>query len=241
MSANWEGSGYPGVPMGVSASSNVWSSRVQWGAILAGGLAGFGVVILMTTLGAALGITAGTIGAHNTDNPTGDTAEKVALAFGIGSGVWMLLTALASGLIGGYVLNTTSRRDRPYSPFVFGGIAWTIGVCTMLMVASPAFGGALSGIGSGAGGAVAGIAGNPEVQRRVDQAQAQKAPPVTEEEKATAADAARKAAKTATAAAWMALLGQLIGLGATIFAAGWHRDAKVKVVTELRPRPAPVS
>jgi len=241
MSANWEGSGNSGVPMGVSASSNVWSSRVQWGAILAGGLAGFGVVILMTTLGAALGITAGTIGAHSTEAPTSDTAEKAALAFGIGSGIWMLLTALTSGLVGGYVLNTTSRRDRPYSPFVFGGIAWTIGVCTILMVAAPVFGGAMSGLGSGAGAAAAGIRANPEVQRRVDQAQAQKTPPMTEEEKAAAADAASKAAKAATAAAWVTLLGQLIGLGATIFAAGWHRDAKVKVVTELRPRPSPVS
>jgi len=241
MGTSWEGSGHSGVPMGVSPSSNVWSSRVQWGAILAGALAGFGVVILMTTLGAALGITAGTIGAHTTENPTGDTAEKSALAFGIGSGIWMLLTALASGLVGGYVLNSTSRRDRPYSPFVFGGIAWAVGVCTLLMVAAPAFGGALSGIGGGAGAAVAGIAGNSEVQRRVDQAQREKAPPMTEEQKAVAADAASKASKAATAAAWMTLLGQLIGLGATIFAAGWHRDAKVNVVTELRPRPAPVS
>lgn len=246
MSAHWEDSGPTREPMGVSPSSNVWSSRVQWGAILAGAVAGFGVVVLMTTLGAALGITAGTIGAHHTDNPTGDTAGKAALAFGIGSAVWMLLTAAASGLVGGYVLNSTSRRDRPYSPVVFGGITWAIGVCTLLMVAAPAFGGAIAGIGSGVGGAAAGLGNNPEVQRRVDQSrtdvnQNRQTAPMTEDEKAAAADAAKKAATAATTATWVAFIGQLLGLCLTMFAAGVNRHAGVKVVTELRPRPATVS
>lgn len=241
---HWEGTGNSGAPMGVSPSSNVWSSRVQWGAIIAGAVAGLGVVFIMTTLGAALGVTAGTIAGHATDNPDGGTAGKAALAFGIGSGIWMLLTAAATGMVGGYVLNSTARRDRPYSPVVFGGITWAVGVCALLMVVAPAFGGALSGFGAGAGGAASGIGNNPMVQRRIEQRtdenrnENRQAAPVTEEEKAAAADAAKKAATSATIFMWVTLLGQLVGLGSTVFAAGWHRNAKVKVVTELRPRGA---
>jgi len=237
VSPSWEGAGRSGMPMGVSPSSNVWSSRVQWGAILAGAVAGLGTLIIMATLGAALGITAGTVGVHQTETANGNTAENAALAFGIGSGIWMLLTAAATGLVGGYVLNSTARRDRPYSPVVFGGITWAVGVCTLLMIAAPAFGGGLSGLGSGAGGAAAALGSNPDVQRRVDQAQAQ-ARPLTEDEKAAAADAARKAATSATIFMWVTFLGQLVGLGSTVAAASWHRNAKVKVVTELRPRAA---
>ena len=43
-------SGNPGFP---PSSEAVWSSRTQWGAILAGAFAGFAVTVLMTTLGAA--------------------------------------------------------------------------------------------------------------------------------------------------------------------------------------------
>lgn len=234
-SPNWEGQS---APMGTTPSSNVWSSRVQWGAILAGAVAGFGVVILMTALGAALGITAGAVGIANTENPTSDDAGKTAMAFGIGSAVWMLLTAVATGLVGGYVLNNTSRRDRAYSPVIFGGLTWTVGVATMLLIAAPSLGGALSGLGAGAGGAAAGIGGaasNPDVTRRLEN---QQAPAMTEEQKAAAADAAKKAATSATLAMWVMFISQLVALGATVFAAGVNRSSKVKVVTELRPRAA---
>lgn len=238
-SPNWEGHS---APMGTTPSSNVWSSRVQWGAILAGAAAGFGALIIMTTLGAALGITAGTVAGHNTENPTSDTAEDAAMAFSIGSGIWMLLTAAVIGLVGGYVLNSTSRRDRAYSPVVFGGITWSIGVCTLLMLAAPAFGGMFSGLGSGIGGAVAGLGGNPDLTRRLEgrleQSQNQPGQQMTEEQKAAAAEAAKTAATGATIFMWVTLLGQLVGLGATVFAAGWNRNSKVKVVTELRPRAA---
>jgi hypothetical protein len=242
MSAPWEGSGHPGVPMGVSTSSNVWSSRTPWGAILAGAVAGFGALVIMATLGTALGITAGMVGAPSADTANSETAEKAGLAFGFGTATWMLLSAAVSGLVGGSVLNSTSRRDRPYSPVVFGGITWAAGVCMLFLVVSPAIGGALSGFGSGAGGAAAALGSTPEVQRRLDQAQQhRKIPSMSEDERATAAAAAKKGATAATIAAWVILASQLMGLGATIFAAGWHRHVGIKVVTELRPRPVPVS
>lgn len=242
----------PGSPSYVSVPEAVWNSRTQWGAILAGAFAGFAVVILMGTLGAALGITVGAVGVNTTDTVSSDTAEKAGAAFGIGAAVWVLLTALATGLVGGWVLNSCSRRDRPYSSFVFGGITWAVGICLALAVAAPGVGGIFSGLGGGAGGAATAAANQPGMFRmtpptRQDEGgamqrsgQGQPGQPLTDEEKLTAKDAADKASALAAAAAWVALGAQLISLAATMFAAGWQRHAGTRVVTEIRPRPAPL-
>jgi hypothetical protein len=247
---------YSGSPL---LSDSVWSSRTQWGAIIAGAFAGIGVVMVMATLGAALGITAGAVGVSTTQTVNPNTAEKAATAFTIGAAIWVLLTALATGLVGGWVLNSTARRDRPYSSLIFGGVAWAVGTCVMLAVAAPAIGGAVSGLGSGAGVA-AGTAmsaqpdGFPQMTPRTTKAAPEATPSargeatpdrprlaMTDEEKVLAKDAAEKAAAAATGAAWVLLGSQLISLAATIFAAGWNRHTGARVVTEIRPRPAPMT
>src|SRR6185503_20771646 len=147
--------GRSGGPSFLPSSEAVWSSRTQWGAILAGAFAGFAVTVLMTTLGAALGITAGAVGVNTADTVNTDTAEKAATAVSIGAAIWILLTALATGLVGGWVLNSCSRKDRPYSSFIFGGITWAVGMCLALALAAPGIGGAFAGLGGGAGSAAA--------------------------------------------------------------------------------------
>jgi hypothetical protein len=239
------------------SSETVWSSRTQWGAILIGAFAGFAVFILMSTLGAALGITAGAASVSNASTVNADTAEKTATAFTIGAAVWMLLTALVTGLAGGWALNATARRDRPYSSFIFGGVCWAVGVGLSLMLAAPAFGGAASGLGSGAGAAVGAAASQPGMLAPMMPRMAKEMPgappaaqrssavptqaPMTDEDKMMAKDAAEKAANAATGAAWVILGSQLISIAATIFAAGWHRHTGTKVVTEIRMRAAPMA
>ena len=251
---NVENTGDPGrigTPGYFSVPEAVWNSRTQWGAILAGAFAGFAVVVLMSTLGAALGITAGAISINAADTVSPDTAEKAATASGIGMAIWTLLTALATGLVGGWVLNSCSRRDRPYSSFVFGGITWAVGICLALAVGAPIGGGIFSGLGGGAGGAAAGTAAmvstRPDVmrmspqQRQMEPGAAQRGEQgrvLTDEEKVAAKDAADRASKIASAAIWVALGAQLISIAATMFAAGWHRHTGTRVVTEIRPRPA---
>ena len=56
----------------------------------------------------------------------------------------------------------------------------------------------------------------------------------------TLKDAADKASAAAAGAAWVLLGSQLISIAATMFAAGWRRHAGARVVTEVRPRPAPM-
>ncbi len=229
-------------PPGPTSHDTGWSGRVQWGAILAGSAAGFGVVILMGLLGAALGITAGTAAGLAADNATSaDTVGKAAVGFGIGAAIWMILTAVATGLVGGWVLNSTSRRDRAYSSFIFGGLTWAVGTCVFMMVAAPGVGGAMSGLGSGAGGAATAVAQHPDVQQRSvmprNDAERNRQTPLTDDEKAAAADAAKKAASAVTVATWTTLFSMLIALAGTIFAAGHHRNYRVRPMTELRPRP----
>jgi hypothetical protein len=250
----------PGRP-GISYSPEpVWSSRTQWGAILVGAFAGFVVLVLMTTLGAALGVTAGAIGVSSVETVNAETAEKSATAFTIGAAIWMLLTALVTGLVGGWALNATARRDRPYSSFIFGGVCWSVGLCLTLALVSPAIGGSVAGLG-GAAAAITGQATggqqpgmfpslSPRMTReapgsapsaRPDAAPARPLPPMTDEEKTLVKDAAEKATAAATGAAWVILGSQLISIAATIFAAGWNRHTGARVVTEIRPRPAPIA
>ena len=240
--------GRTGSPSYVSIPEAVWNSRTQWGAILAGAFAGFAVVILMSTLGAALGITVGAASVSATETVNAETAEKAAAAFGIGAAIWILLTALATGLVGGWVLNSCSRRDRPYSSFIFGGVTWAVGVCLALALAAPLGGGMFSGMGGGAGGAAAIAASRPDILRNSPQTRQNEpgamqrsdpAKPLTDEEKVLAKDAADKATAYAATLTWVTLGAQLISIAATMFAAGWHRHTGTRVVTEIRPRPIP--
>jgi len=225
-----------GFPSAQPPSDMLWNSRIQWGAILAGSFAGFAAMILMTTLGAALGITAGAAGINASDALTTDMAEKAATGLSIGAAIWILLTALATGLAGGWVLNSCARRDRPYSSFIFGGITWAVGLCILLAVFTPGIGGLVAGAGGTAGATVA--AGGPPNLRTTP---ARPGPTLSDEDKLAARDAAEKASAAAAAFAWVTLGAQLISIAATMFAAGWQRHTGTRVVTEVRPRPAPTA
>jgi hypothetical protein len=234
----------------VAVPEAVWNSRTQWGAILAGALAGFAAFILMSTLGAALGISAGAVTVNTAESVTPDTAQKATAGFAIGAAIWILLTALATGLVGGWVLNSCSRKDRPYSSFIFGGITWAVGMCIALALAAPGIGGVFSGLGGGAGSAAGIVANRPDVMMRGAPQMRQNEPgatprdqarPLSDEEKVAAKDAADKASAYAATLTWVALGAQLISIAATMFAAGWHRHTGTRVVTEIRPRPIPTA
>lgn len=212
--------------------------RIQWGPIVAGALAGFAVTILMSTLGAAVGLSAG---AAALMPATAEEAQETAAFFSIGSILWMVLTAIVVGLVGGTVLNRTSRTDRPYMPALFGGLTWTIGVLIALFLMSVGASGVLSGATAGAAGILAGQ--RPAAQLpgfaapRMGDRDLERAP-LTAEQMTQAREAAERAAAAATTAAWVLLGSQLISLAATLLAAGWRRTQVRRAPTELRMRPA---
>jgi hypothetical protein len=191
----------------------VWDRGMQWKPIVAGAIAGFAVMIVMTTLGAALGISAA------------DAADRGdARAVGTGAAIWWLLTALATGLFGGWVIARTARRDLDYDPVIYGTLAWAIGMIILLFLLAIGVGSMLGGLGGGLGAAVAERGAAP---------------------RGTPADTARvaeTAANIGKGAAWGLLLSQLLGLGGSIFGARMRDPIRHDRddATFVRPREATV-
>jgi hypothetical protein len=188
-----------------------WDRGMQWKPVVAGALAGFAVMIILTTLGAALGISA----ADAADR----TSARNAAAW---AGLWWLLTALASGLFGGWVIAQTARRDLDYDAVIYGTLAWVIGIIILLFLLAIGVGSMMGGLGGGLGAAVAQRGGAP---------------------RGSPADTARvveAAANVGKGAAWGLLLSQLLGLGGSIFGARLrphrNRAATLDQATVVRGR-----
>jgi hypothetical protein len=182
-----------------------WDRGMQWKPVVAGALAGFAVMVVLTTLGAALGITAG-------DAADGGDARAV----GTAAGIWWLVTALASGVFGGWVISRTARRDLDYDPVIYGILAWVIGTIILLFLLAVGVGSMMGGLGGGLGAVVAerGVpSGSPADTTRVAEA----------------------AANVGKGAAWGLLLSQILGIGGSIFGARMRPRPDYDTVT-ARPR-----
>ena len=217
------------IPPAETSAEVPWMSRTPWGAILAGALAGFATVVIMSTLGTALGLTAGTVALANTESPLREMAEKAAAPFGIAAVVWILLTAVVTGLVGGWALNRTARMERSYFAFTFGTLTWATGLFLALLVAVPGWGGMMAGLGGGMGL----MAERPGLAAPRDRSAAPMQEPTKED--------AEKASQLATAMAWVLLSSQVISLASTILAASWRRPTRPRIKTEIRLKPAPTA
>ena len=189
----------------------IWDRGMQWKPVVAGALAGFAVTIVATTLGAALGITAG-------DAANGGDARAV----GTAAGIWWLLTALAAGMFGGWVIARTARRDLDYDAVIYGVLAWVIGTIILLFLLAVGVGSMLGGLGGGLGAAVA-----------------ERGASVGGASPADTARVAETAANVGKGAAWGLLLSQILGIGGSIFGARMRRRPDYDAVT-TRPREATV-
>jgi hypothetical protein len=110
--------------------------RVSWGGIWAGMLITLGSLLLLTTLGLAVGITAV------------DPGESDAGAFGTGAGIWGIVSALLALFVGGMVSTRSAAiADRGTSVF-HGALVWLLTILVIAYLAT-------SGIRMIAGGAFA--------------------------------------------------------------------------------------
>ena len=166
-----------------------WDRGIQWKSIVGGALTGFAVTIILTTLGAALGITAG-------DAADGGDGRTI----GTAAAIWWLLTTLAAGVFGGWTIAQTARRDLDYDPLIYSVLAWVIGTIILLFLLAVGVGSMMGGLGGGLGAAAA------------ERGTASATP-------ADTARVASMAADIGKGAAWGLLLSQLLGLGGTIFGA----------------------
>ncbi|HUR29525.1 MAG TPA: hypothetical protein VM509_15150 [Planctomycetota bacterium] len=181
----------------------------NWGAIVAAAFAGLGVSIVMMTLGMAIGVTAGA------SADSGVEASEAAKGFGMGMGLWILISAVVVGIVAGRVLFRTSSLERPAMSAL---VTWALGLGLAALLAAISGGGLLAGLGGATSGAV---------QARSQVSDYDRTSPSASAEQAAAAEKAKDAAKGVAAAAWFALLAQLVGLGTTVLVANkGHRKVE---------------
>jgi hypothetical protein len=91
---------------------------VSWGAILAGAVLTVATQLLLSLLGAGIGLVA----LGNTENADADTAT----GFGIGAGVWWLVSSLISLFIGGLAAGRLARVSQSTDGIFHGLLVWSV-------------------------------------------------------------------------------------------------------------------
>jgi hypothetical protein len=176
---------------------NLRRDRVRWGPIVAGLCTALTTLVMLGLLGAAIGLTvvnAGTAAAQG--GPPPDAGRN--------SAIWGALAALIAFLLGGYVAAWTAAVfDRGWGA-LNGALVFLLAVPVTLLLAGMGLGTVLGSLGSFASG----LSPDPgQVQGAANQARdaAANVQPI---------DVAR-AAEGVRNAAWGALAGSLVGLGAS--------------------------
>jgi hypothetical protein len=172
---------------------------------VAAALAGFAVTLILTALGAAIGLTAGAA-SHGVEGE----------AVGVGALVWWTLSVIVAGVVAGRVLASTAGAEVNHSRVIYGTLAWVVGVIILLFLLANGVGNMIGGLGGGLGAAAAIHADMPSLTR------------------ADSAQAVQTATTVGTGAAWGLLVSMLLGLGATIMTAGRRERATTEPVTTRR-------
>jgi hypothetical protein len=126
--------------------------KVSWGGIWGGVLLAVGLLILLTALGLAVGVSAVQPG------------ETEASTLGTGAGIWAAASLLLALFIGGFVATRIGAITDRATGFFEGALVWVVSILLMGYVAS-------SGIGMLAGGAFKMIGGASQAIGSVMQSQ----------------------------------------------------------------------
>jgi hypothetical protein len=144
-------------PTAAEDAHTIMINRVAWGAIFAGVVVALVVQILLTMLGAGLGIA--TLDPGTADNPAAST-------FSITAGIWFVVSGIIAAFVGGYLAARMSGHTVPTTGALHGLTTWAFSTLIVLYLLSTAVGslvgGAFSGVASlvsGAGQTVAQVAG----------------------------------------------------------------------------------
>ncbi|MEF8701376.1 MAG: hypothetical protein V5B33_19105 [Candidatus Accumulibacter sp. UW20] len=123
---------YPGQAALATWADNAF--RVSWGGIWAGVLAAVGVLLLLTALGLAIGISAV------------DFQDPDAGALGIGAIIWAALSLLVALFVGGFMSTRLAMITDKSTGLYEGALVWVLSIILTLYLAA-------SGVGTLAGGA----------------------------------------------------------------------------------------
>lgn len=162
------------------------TDRVRWGPILAGLFAALSTLALLSVLGVAIGLTAWDAGDPGT-------------AFGIGAGIWGIISTLIAFGVGGWVAAATAAVRGETNGSINGAMVWAVAIPVMLFLAA---GGLTSLAGTAAGAADQ----NPQIM----------AYPQSPADTGAAMEgqAADEMADNAAWSAWGTLIALLLGLAA---------------------------
>jgi hypothetical protein len=127
--------------------------RVSWGGIWGGVLVALGVLLLLTALGVAVGVSAI------------DPLQSEVESFGTGAGIWAAFSLLLALFVGGMVSTSTGVIFDRTTGFFEGTLVWVVSVLLMGYLAS-------TGIGMLAGGAFKIIGGATQAIGAVMQSSA---------------------------------------------------------------------
>jgi hypothetical protein len=119
---------------------------VSWGAIIAGAVVAVSVGVMLNVLGLAVGTT--TVDAVSRETPS-------ASSFGIGAGIWLLVSNLVGLAAGGYTAARLSGTSDGMDATLHGLGVWA----TAFLVSAVLLGNVVAGTASSAVGAVSGILG----------------------------------------------------------------------------------
>src|SRR4029434_6032557 len=138
-------------------------ARISWGAIFAGALVALATQLVLTLIGAAVGLA--TLNPATGQNPSGAT-------LGIGAGVWLVISSLVSLFLGGYI---AGRLGGTFNGWLHGLATWAaVTMLTILLLTTAAGGliGTASGLATFAVGNSDKVSRTqlpPAIQQQIDQ------------------------------------------------------------------------
>lgn len=155
--------------------------RISWGAVFAGSFVSLAVLVLLTSLGAGIGLVSAPAAI------SGNDAGAAAKGFGIAGGVFMLLAGIVSYYAGGWVAGRLNGIPRVSESVVHGIVSWAVTTVALAFVFTTATVGA-----AGAATRMSGMLGrtNPAQINPAAPGAPGQAAPVNPDDAATAAKAA---------------------------------------------------
>lgn len=120
-------------------------SRISWGAVAAGAVTAVVAQLVLNVLGLGLGLSA-----------VNATSGAGATSLSVGAGLWILLTALVTYAVGGFIAGRLSNARRADLGGYHGIVTWAATTLILLVIVTSAVGGALTGAFSIVSGTVGG-------------------------------------------------------------------------------------
>ena len=131
-----------------AATQPVALNKVSWGAIFAGVVVALVIQVLLTMLGAGIGIA--TLDPNTGDNPAAST-------FSIVAGIWYLLSGIVSAFAGGYVAAHMSGKTNSTTGAFHGLTTWAFTTLLVLYMLTSTVGSLVGGAFSGLASAIGGV------------------------------------------------------------------------------------